>query len=254
MGKRLTPEQWIAIETEWRTGSFSNVELGRKYGVNEKAIRKRAIERGWTRNLGDAADARADRKMLDAPAPKPPKVTTPKSDASDHSDQVLPPRSESEVRSNPYALIEESIIEEMAGRRATANLAALSRADDLKKVRNKYHELIVETMSGDSLRMTAAAPILFAGTGGTLGAAVKVLASVDESIQKVERLALGMDREAKRVQISGPDGGAIKTESKGGLDITKLTTEQLAALASINVAMDDEDKRKGPPMPPGDAS
>lgn len=42
---------WEAIEAEYRSGTVSNSELGRKYDVSEGAIRKRAKALGWTKDL-----------------------------------------------------------------------------------------------------------------------------------------------------------------------------------------------------------
>jgi hypothetical protein len=42
---------WEAIEAEYRSGTVSNSELGRKYDVSEGAIRKRAKAQGWTKDL-----------------------------------------------------------------------------------------------------------------------------------------------------------------------------------------------------------
>lgn len=42
---------WEAIEAEYRSGTISNAELGRKYDVSEGAIRKRAKAQGWTKDL-----------------------------------------------------------------------------------------------------------------------------------------------------------------------------------------------------------
>jgi len=42
---------WEAIEVEYRANQLSNVMLGKKYGVSEGAIRKRAKAEGWTRDL-----------------------------------------------------------------------------------------------------------------------------------------------------------------------------------------------------------
>lgn len=42
---------WEAIEAEYRSGTISNAELGRKYDVSEGAIRKRAKACEWTKDL-----------------------------------------------------------------------------------------------------------------------------------------------------------------------------------------------------------
>ncbi|PAV01290.1 hypothetical protein CBG25_17520, partial [Arsenophonus sp. ENCA] len=42
---------WEAIESAYRAGSLSIRAIGDKYGVTEGAIRKRAKQNGWLRNL-----------------------------------------------------------------------------------------------------------------------------------------------------------------------------------------------------------
>ncbi|MGG5810909.1 hypothetical protein [Falsiroseomonas sp. CW058] len=245
---RLTPEQWASLKAEWRTGSFSTNELGKKYGVDEKAIRKRAAREGWLRDLGDAVDARTARKILGAES-EPSDIG--RSERGDRTPGEG--RGSEEAVRNPFGLIEEAIVEQMAERRATENLATLSRADDLKKLRNRLVFLVQEAVSGDMDRASQVAPVLMMGTGTNIPALIRSIASVDESLQKVVRTALGMDREAKtKVQVTGADGGPIRSEVTGSIDVGKLSTEQLAALAAVNRALDGEEARKGPPMPPGE--
>ena len=42
---------WESIEKEYRAGQLSNVEIGKRYGVAESTIRKRAKKHGWTKAL-----------------------------------------------------------------------------------------------------------------------------------------------------------------------------------------------------------
>lgn len=249
---RLTDAQWAAIRAEWRTGAFSNVELAKKYGITEKAIRKRAITEGWIRDLGDAAEARAARKMIDRENPGS-EGSEDGSDQGGQSDPYRTRKSEEAIRkAGLLRLAEESVLEQLADQRATANLAALARAQDLTAVRNRYLGLIQDVMSGDQEKVALAGPVLLMGRGDSLSGAIKALAAVDESLQKVIRTALGMDREAKRVQISGPGGGPMQTEAKASFDVSKLTTEQLVALSQVNAMLDGADIDRPPPRPPGE--
>lgn len=57
---------WEAIEAEYRTGTVSNSELGRKYDVSESYIRKRAKEGGWSKDLTAKVQAAVRDKLVRA--------------------------------------------------------------------------------------------------------------------------------------------------------------------------------------------
>lgn len=49
--KELRVIDWEAIEREYRTGQFSNVELGKRFGVSESAIRAHGKRYNWKKDL-----------------------------------------------------------------------------------------------------------------------------------------------------------------------------------------------------------
>lgn len=55
---------WEAIHAEYRSGQLSNVLLGKKYGVSEGAIRKRAKADGWQKDLAGAVRERVREKLV----------------------------------------------------------------------------------------------------------------------------------------------------------------------------------------------
>ena len=57
---------WEAIEAEYRSGTISNSELGRKYDVSEGAIRKRAKAQGWTKDLTEKVQTAVRDKLVRA--------------------------------------------------------------------------------------------------------------------------------------------------------------------------------------------
>ncbi len=57
---------WEAIEAEYRSGTISNAELGRKYDVSESYIRKRAKEGGWSKDLTAKVHAAVRDKLVRA--------------------------------------------------------------------------------------------------------------------------------------------------------------------------------------------
>lgn len=53
MTKKRRVIDWPAVEREYRAGQISNRMLAEKYGCSEGAIRKRAREEGWSKDLTD---------------------------------------------------------------------------------------------------------------------------------------------------------------------------------------------------------
>ncbi len=58
----MAHHEWEAIEREYRAGQISIREIARQYGVSDRAIRNRAKNLGWERDLTDrvAAKVRSD--------------------------------------------------------------------------------------------------------------------------------------------------------------------------------------------------
>lgn len=59
---RATRYDWAAVERDYRTGQYSNRELARIHGPSEGAIRKRAADGGWTRDLSEQIRQRVREK------------------------------------------------------------------------------------------------------------------------------------------------------------------------------------------------
>lgn len=57
---------WQKIELEFRTNKLSNRELSRKYGASEAAIRKRAKEGNWKRDLASKVDRETEERIARA--------------------------------------------------------------------------------------------------------------------------------------------------------------------------------------------
>jgi hypothetical protein len=64
MANKKNKPDWIALYEEYRTGQFSNVVLGKKYGVNESAIRKRAQKESWEKDLIVEVQRRVREKLV----------------------------------------------------------------------------------------------------------------------------------------------------------------------------------------------
>nr|WP_298165324.1 hypothetical protein [uncultured Pseudomonas sp.] len=66
-----TPGQrydWAAVERDYRTGQYSNRELSRLHGPSEAAIRKRAADGSWSRDLSEQIRQRVREKTNRAAA------------------------------------------------------------------------------------------------------------------------------------------------------------------------------------------
>lgn len=61
---RKNKADWEAIEKEWRTDQFSNVHLGEKYGVSEAAIRKKAKQLGWQKDLAEKYKKELENQLI----------------------------------------------------------------------------------------------------------------------------------------------------------------------------------------------
>ena len=55
---------WESVEAEYRTGAFSIRQLGAKYGCSDTAIRLKAKELGWERDLSEAVRRATEARLL----------------------------------------------------------------------------------------------------------------------------------------------------------------------------------------------
>ena len=55
---------WISIEKDYRTAQISNVENGKKHGVSEGMIRKRAKKYGWKKDLAEIVKKQVREKLV----------------------------------------------------------------------------------------------------------------------------------------------------------------------------------------------
>jgi len=63
MARGSSPD-WEKIEGEYRLGQLSIREIARNYGVTDTAIRKRAKERGWLRELAEKVRVAVREKLV----------------------------------------------------------------------------------------------------------------------------------------------------------------------------------------------
>jgi hypothetical protein len=55
---------WEAIEREYRADQLSIREIARSHGISDTAVRKRAVSKGWTRNLGKQVRSRIQERLV----------------------------------------------------------------------------------------------------------------------------------------------------------------------------------------------
>jgi len=65
---RLSADSWQALRAEYCTGLFSNRQLAEKYGISEGALRKRAGNEDWGKDLSQQVQAEINSRLLRAQA------------------------------------------------------------------------------------------------------------------------------------------------------------------------------------------
>ena len=71
MAKPQKTIDWESIEKEFRAGQLSNVEIGKRHGVSEGAIRKKAKKFGWKKDLLKKVQATVREKLVREAVRKP---------------------------------------------------------------------------------------------------------------------------------------------------------------------------------------
>jgi len=60
---RLSADSWEDLRAEYRTGLFSNCQLAEKYGISEGALRKRAKQEDWGKDLSQQVQAEINSRL-----------------------------------------------------------------------------------------------------------------------------------------------------------------------------------------------
>jgi hypothetical protein len=194
---------WQAVERDYRTGKFTDQELGDKYKVSRPAVTKQAKVNGWQKDLSDAI-RRATRAELvaDAAAAKVAEkvakgsqevINTVLVTAELNKQVILGHRTQiTEVRSVASSLLKE------------VESAALL---------NEEAELLAQIIAGEGAQPAdesrARAAVSKALAFGTRVASVKALAETYEKLQKMERTAFNLDAEQEPEKTKGMEGVLI---------------------------------------------
>lgn len=155
------PIDWERIEQEYRAGQLSVREIARSAGITDTAIRKRAKEFGWSRDLTEEV-----RRAVRTEAVR----------AAVRSELSREPASDAEI------------IEASAKRGAQAIEGHLTRAGRLKGLFDGMAGYLEAYMRGE------APPVqIFVSKGDSPATIMRTLAGMLESLSKVERQALNID-------------------------------------------------------------
>lgn len=172
-GKRQV--DWEAVEREYRAGQLSIREIGRIYDVTDTAIRKRAKQFGWARDLADKV-----RKAV--------------------KDAVVRNAVRGELSREPAS--EAETVKAFAGRGARAIEGHLARADRLKALADRLTEELETYMSGGQPTVE-----IFVSKSDSPATIIRTLSDTAERIAKIERQALNLDD----APVAGAGDAAEKT-------------------------------------------
>ncbi len=207
-GKRVI--DWAAVERDYRTGQFTDRELGTKYGISHAAIGKRARAEKWEKDLSaDVRKATRSKLLREAVA----------ADANDPA--------KVEVTVEAAAELNKQVILGHRGDLKRARNVAMGLLDELEGARllDEQAELLAEILAGDGAepsdvmkarQVVSKAVSLTSRIGG-----IKALAETLTKLQTAERTAFGLDEEAEK----GKD-----------TDLDRLTDEELDARINEHLA------------------
>jgi hypothetical protein len=208
----LNAEVWMRLRAEWEIGLTPTRALAARYGVCEKAIRKRAADQRdpWRR------DAEAERRAR----------------ASGHEatlQGLARSRSAREVRADPDTLRElrDAAVFDAADAIAAANLRHLAMAAELRAMFDALCHSVAHALEHDADVQGSSRLV---GRGG-LARSVLVLARLALAIQQIELVALGMVHGSGVAQPQADHAG--RAEVGLPFRIGELSTEELSALARL---------------------
>jgi len=167
---------WGQIEQLYRTGLYTDVELGDRVGLTAAAIRAQAKKLDWKRDLSARVKTAIAAKLI----------------AEDAS------------AINPDAETESELVDAAAEQHARRVRQHLIHASRLRAVSDRMTSLVEGVLSDDPELRAESAGKLFQTPGDSLTGAVKTLALLLKGIQESERKSLRMD-DASAPLGSSPD-------------------------------------------------
>lgn len=213
---------WEAIERDYRSGQFTDREIGAKYGLSHGAIQKRAKRDGWQKDLSGAVKAATKARLLETEVAKVASAEVAKRVAKQVASAI--PATVEVVAA--AAEVNSAVILRHRNDIATLRQLAMDMAAELSLVTHAQDEIrrLQEILAGD-----ATSPDEVDATRRSLddllrlhnrvGSAQK-LADTLNKLQALERKAFALDDEP-----GGPGAGAA------GRDLTDV--ERAARMAAI---------------------
>jgi hypothetical protein len=132
----------------------------------------------------------------------------------------------------------------MADAIAALNLRHLAMAAELRALFDAAGAAVAGILGGTDDARGARARLL--GRCGVPGALL-ALARLAEPIQRIERTALSSDGRSRTA--AGDAGAGPMRQGAAALDVTALTTEQMAALQMVLELLDQRPRDRGLPLP-----
>jgi hypothetical protein len=264
---KLTNEEWLRVRAEWEVGATSDRKLAARYDISARAISKRRDAEGWQRAPGALTEAQqvgTMRGVLEhSKAPEEPR----------EEGIILPPGPQPGPRPGPqYG--PQSALGPQGGSRATAEEMAHLRAASIDRIAEaitvgvvgdltnveklqQLHDIMVEQLliyltGTDTDAVVDAAKRLFGVGRDGVPAVLAAIGQMAERIQKIRRVAVGMEERPKTLVHTGPGGGPIQTEVTPKIDLTHLPTAVLENLYMAGLHLRGEQGRPEPLQPPGD--
>lgn len=222
---------WDALYAEYRLGLVSIRELGRKYGISDTAIHKRAQANGWERDVGEAVRKRTQEKIFENEQQK--RI----------ADEVC-----NQLGANPEdGGNAENVADSLRPHKSVVEVAADIRAQIVGK-HSEATESLRKTLKtllgyidvylnkdGDDEERKVAHFILFPKQTDSLGGLLRTVSEMMERIQRLDRQSYAIDGDPRRIEVTGKDGNPIRVKKE--LDLSGFTNEELAALDKLAEAV-----------------
>jgi len=282
----LTEEQWIAVRAEWETGVGSERALAQKWGIDRKQVIRRRSREEWVRldsqrdaivseaNLRTATraieiqgvaeevfddadpvvrEARVAARIAELLAARPPQRPGTSPPGANGRPTLPRPVLSAELRELAQRESREVAIETAVRTISDVSLVQMQEAQEQRAMLDAYRRLVMEVLTGDEATARAAAGRILVTRGDSLAAAVATCTRSAEGIQKMERLALGLDKAPAKGGQSEEGGTSLLSNENGApvIDTTQLSTEDLAALSRVAAMLDGSDVDDLPLPPSG---
>jgi hypothetical protein len=229
---RLTPEQAIRLEAEYRGTRLSRRALARRYRVDERTVRNhvRGLARDLVAVVGERSGelvAGADRETphhasaesaLQA-ASSPADLLDGRRDRAGAQGPVKPADRRPGGSNDP---VRDEILEAattIAETRASLTIAQMRRLGRHARLLDRVEDLVGDYLSDDRVRRDAAREVLFPTERDSLSSLLRTLGASRAQITELERKVLGIERK--------DEGDLPPKPLTGGVDLRRLSTEQL---------------------------